>query len=306
MRCIQQSRSGFALSIVLWIVASLLLGVAFIVSISKNDLELTKKLHDKLDTRLEAESVLEALKFAILTSDYDSTGLLINQNLPYPFPKKIILDGRKYQITKEISISLQDASSMLDIRNPYSDIIASLISHNNRELKLTIEDSIKDWIDRDDFVRLNGAETSYYKKNKDYKPRNVSALQSVSEIRLIHGLDRLSNKDWQNLQKYLIYFDGEKINLGLIDKNYLKALLKLDDFQFQNLKKHQTSNFQKYILMIRKNPFYDNDYMGFTLSFKIKIGIIVKNRIAISKLNTLVNFRVISEQSPIINKYESY
>jgi len=309
MQCFRRTRSGFALSIVLWIVAALLLGIAFIVSLSKDNLALTKRLHNKLDSRLEAESILEALKFAILTSDYDNSSLLIIDNLPYKFPKKIILDGRKYKISKEITISLQDASSMLKVTYPDANMIALLATKNNeREFLYTIKDSINDWMDEDNVVRLNGAEKSFYnlKKGVDYGPRNSPALQSVEELRLINGINSLSSKRWNDLKKYLYFGDGATVNLSLITPSYLAKILKLDFYEASVLHRYEASDFNKFVTIIRENKNYNDEYMGFALSFKIKIDIMVKNHTSVSKLHTFINFRSLSKNSLSVEKSEIY
>ena len=309
MQCTHQSKSAFALSIVLWIVAALLLGVAFIVSVSKNDLQLTKQLHNKLDTRLEAESVLEALKFAIITSDYDSIGLDIHTKLPYKFPKKIILDGRKYAINKEITIALQDASSMLNIIYPDARLLASLATTaDERELFYTIRDSILDWKDSDNVVTLNGAEASFYhlKQGKNYGPRNSQSLQSVDELRLINGMDRLSDNAWKKLKQRIYFGDGAVVDLALLDTFYLQKLLKLNFLDAKMLHQYQTTDMPKFMDFIQKNSHYDENSMGFALSFKIKIDIIVKNHATTSILHTFMNFRSLSKDSLSVDKFEIY
>lgn len=309
MQCTRQSRSGFALSIVMWIVAALLLGIVFIVSLSRENLVLTGKLHDKLDARMEAESVLEALKFVILTSDYDLNSLSPHVNLPYKFPKKIILDGRKYALSKEITIALKDSSSMFNVMHPNSSVIAKMLMNNDRELYYTLRDSIKDWIDSDNVVRLNGAERAYYKlkKNIDYVPRNSPTLQSVDELKLIKGLDSLSDEHWKSLKNNFYFAKNGMLNLMLVKSEILQDILQLSSVDMKMLERYKREGKVKdFIIYIKKNPNYDEGYMNFTLSFKIKIDIIVKNHTSFSELQTFIDFKSLSDSSLSVGKFEIY
>jgi len=301
------NRNAFALSIVLWIVAAILLGIAFIVTLSKDTLILSKNLHNKLDARLEAVSVLEALKFVILTSNHDSFGLIINTNLPYKFPKKIVLDGRKYKITKDITISLRDTSSILNVMN-VNLITALAVNNNQRELAFTIRDSLKDWKDSDNIVSLNGAEKAYYKHEKGvfYGPRNSMAFQSLDELRIIKGLDSLSSKEWEKLKEHLYYGNGSYINLALINQLYLSKLLKLTSFEAKELEKYKTQDYKRFLQIINQNKNYNDEYMGYGLSFKIKIDIIVRNHNSVSRLHTFINFKRMLSYSFGVKNFKIY
>jgi len=307
MQCIHQSKNGFALSIVLWIVAALLLGIVFIVSFSKKNLKLTEKLQYKLETRVEAESLLEILKFLVLTSEYNGNSLIIHQKLPYDFPNQIVLDGRNYMISNDINISMQDASSLLNVLNPSPKKIAMLAADKNRELKYAIEDSLNDWVDKDNVVKLNGAEEAFYRLKKlvSYIPRNTPAIQSVDELRIIHGLDQLSSSQWQVLKSRLFYSKGATVNLSLIDALYLSKLLHLNISEARALVESR-DNLNKFINLMMQNKYYNDEEMGFALSFKIKIAIIVKNHSSISKLYAFINFRKLSENRVSVDKFEIY
>ena len=308
MPLIRQSKKAFALSIVMWIVAALLLGIAFVVMLSRDTLSLTESMHDKLVSRLKAESVLEVLKFEILTSDFNQKGPVNIRDTIYHIPTKMILDGRTYKIGN-ISITMRDASSMVNVIHPNYNIMASLMTSNNeRELFYTIRDSIRDWIDEDNDVRLNGAEESVYKlkKSLNYSPRNNPAIQSVDELRSINGVDRLDDERWKRVKKYFYFGDGSVVNLALIDENYLSKLLKLNFLEASMLKNYREHDYQKYISMIRRNQNYDNDNMSFALSFNIKIDIKVKYKTATTKIESLIDFRTRLNNLITVEKFEIY
>lgn len=305
-----KSRKGFALSIVLWIVAALLLGIAFVLHLSKDTLNLTKGLQEKLEARLQAESYLEAVKFYVLSANFDNFRLIGDTGIrEYKLPREIIVDGREYNITKHVTISIQDASSMINLFYPDVKMIAALSSESNTTLYHTIYDSIKDWTDKDNAERLNGAEESYYKKEKGalYGPRNYPTLQSVEELYLIKGVDTLTSNDLQHLKTYLYSAElGAETNLALVDANYLSKLFHIDKESARALIEYKYTNFAKFLSIVQKSPYYNDDEMRFALSFKMFVRIIVSVGDARVKIETLVDFRPDVKRDITVNYYRVY
>ena len=290
-----KTRSGFALSIVLWIVAALLLGIAFVLNLSKDSLELTKGVQEKLIAREQAQNYLEAIKYYIMTANFNSYKLTNNTPiLTYKFPKEIVLDGRDYNLSKNVSLSMRDASSMVNIFYPNEEIIADLASQGNDTLYYTIKDSIKDWIDSDSKVSLNGAENSYYTKQKNvlYKPRNYPAIQSVEELRLIRGLDTLSQKQFDNLKTYIYSSQkGTLVDLALVDATLLSKILHVDLDIAQKIISYKYNNYNKFVNLIEKNQYYSDDSMSLALSFNILVKLKVKVGNTMVLLETFIDFR---------------
>lgn len=278
----------------MWIVAALLLGIALLLNLSRENLALTKGVQDKLSARLQAQSYLEVIKYYVLTANYNSVALLNNVSVGgYKLPKKIVLDGREYNLSNHAVFSMQDVSSMINLRYPYPHIIAVLASHGDRVLYSTMKDSIADWIDQDNAVRLNGAEAAYYLKKKHvrYHPRNYPMLQSVEEIRLIRGVDTLSPSRFDWLKRYLYFLPrGATVNPALIDTYYLSKLLQIDFQTAQKLIALKDTDYNKFEKIIEHTPSFDENYMGFTPSFHIKLSIKVTIGDSRVVLETLIDF----------------
>ena len=283
------SKKGFALSLVLWIVAALLLGVALLVSFSKDTLIITKGVKEKLEANIEARSTLEQLKFYILTGNYDS--IAISNNLT-PFPSKIYLDARKQKIG-DVTITLSDLSGKINLFYPSPSMVATIASDGKRELFYTMRDSLKDWLDKDNIVNLNGAEQAYYKlqANKAYLPRNAPAIQSVDELWLIKGFENLSNQQKKRLKKnFYAITTGAGINLALLSPLYLSKLLHLNTIELDTLLKLKKEDIEKFKEVVRKNKYYNDEYMGFYPSLKIEINIVVKKENATATFHTIIDF----------------
>lgn len=305
-RC--SSKNAFVLSIVLWIVASILVGVTAIAMFSKDSVSLSRKLNDKLQTRLLAQSVLEALKFYIATANFDNNSLMNSNftNFAYKLPKKIVLDGRPYLVDKNTTIQLQDTSSLVDVLTYPSDIIAFLATTpTQRALRYTISDSIADWRDTDNTTRLNGAENSTYKfkKKVTYKARNANAIQDTQELRLINGIATLPEPQWQKLKNILYYGRTGGVNLALINSHYLSFLLQIDDSYAKTLTDIRDKDMNKFIKIVSKSPKYNENYMGFYISKQFKIKIVVNKSGTRSILKTLIDFQPTQRQEWTTESY---
>jgi hypothetical protein len=243
-----------------------------------------------------AEDVLEAIKFYAITADYDNNSLINNSlnNFRYKFPEKIVVDSRWYQLDENISIRLQDTSALLNVLKPSVKRIAELATTNEqRQLRYVIADSIKDWIDKDNFVQLNGAESSIYElqKNVEFKIRNNPDIQNIQELRLINGIDLLNEKQWEDLKEKLYFGNGAIPNLSLIDAQYLAYLLNISDSYAETLINIRENDLQKFVEVARKLNGYNDDLMGFYLSRQYKIQIRVSIGNAATQLNTIIDFK---------------
>lgn len=295
MQSTQITKNGFALSIVLWIVAALLFGIATLATLAKDNQLLTSGVHQKLKTQLIAEDILESLKFYILTADYDSSSFINTNlsNIKYKLPDKITVDNRWYSINKNIQIRIQDTSSMINVLRIPEKLIAFIATKKEqRQLQYVIADSIKDYKDTDNVVSLNGAESSTYEriKNVNYKIRNSPALQHPQELRLINGIDTLNNEKWEQVKDKLYYGRFSSANIMLIDYRYLSYILKIDESYAKLLIDIRNNNTDKFIKIIQKLDNYDSQDVTFSLSKQLNIEIKVSYKKATTILNSMMNF----------------
>ena len=292
----QTTKKGFILSIVLWIVVVILLGITTIAFFSKDVLTLSNGLKNKLETQMVSEDILELLKYHITTSDYDHISIISNNNVysKYKFPTKLILDNRWYSITKDIRIRIQDTSSLANIITNSPKTLATLATNDSqRQLFYTIKDSLKDWKDKDNVVSLNGAELSTYQLHKegDFKPRNNGAIQDTNELRLINGIDTLSHKQWESFKKRIYYGNPSLVNLSLVDKRYLSYLLRIREDDAQTLIDIREKDMTSFIKKIVPLKIFDYDYMSFSLSRQLMIEIEVTKDNAKTILKSTILFK---------------
>lgn len=297
----QKAKDGFVLATVLWIVAGLMLVALLVVLFSKDTVKLSTAVEQKLQAKLEAQSILEQLKFYISTSNYDNTSLLNDtfRNLGSIYPAKVVLDGRWYQLTPNKRFRIKDSSMAFSAfaLDPY--IFSRYVTQDVAKQNI-IRDSILDWLDPDSEVRLSGAESYYYKNEKGvvYHPSNLYRLQDPSELELIRGVDSLSKQTLSTIRENTYYMNWRYVNLALINAKMLSAYLNITLPQAQLLTALRKESLEDFVKELRRFKGYDDEDMGLALSRQFIIEIEVTQQQAKAILKTIIDFRT--------NKYHFY
>lgn len=290
----KKAKNGFVIATVLWIVAGLMLVALLVAFFSKDTVKLSTAVEQKLQAELEAQSILEQLKFYISTSNYDNTSLLNSTftKLGATYPAKVVLDGRWYKLAPNKRFRIKDSSATFSAfaLSPY---IFSRFSTQNVAKQNIIRDSILDWLDQDNEVRLSGAERYYYQNEKaaKYHPSNLYRLQDLAELELVRGMNSLSTKELTDIRQNTYYMNGSNVNLALVSPKMLSAYLNITLSQAQSLVELRKGDLQSFAKELRRFDGYNEDSMGFALSKQFIIEIEVKQKQAKAILKTIIDFR---------------
>ena len=108
---------------------------------------------------------------------------------------RLVVDG----VVCYVNVTLASEKIDLSLKNEAQIRSALKIIYGEDRLEAAdaFADSIMDWLDSDDLVRLNGAEASYYAdQDPAYHPGN-GPFQSMSQLFLLKGFD--ARRFWGNL-----------------------------------------------------------------------------------------------------------
>ena len=220
---------GIALILVIWILAILMVIVLSFAYMTRVESGSTISFKEGVEEKFIAEAGVERAAEEIMYRK-------INLGVP-------IEEGKEGNIWKTdgtpntfavgegtCQVGIIDESGKLDI-NKVSDIVLKGLLLNlgvKDEDADTIVDSIEDWRDADDLVRLHGAESDYYMSLPvPYKAKNAD-FESVKELILVKGVTReilYGGEKQAGLANFVTVYSGSaQINVNAASKEVLMAI----------------------------------------------------------------------------------
>jgi general secretion pathway protein K len=191
-----RSSRGVALIMVLWVITILTVVVLEFSFGMRTEVNITKNFKDELQLYAIAQGgVQRAIAELILKHDARVQQLrkTMKTEEVTPEKKEWVTDGRPYALQfdqGECELRIMSEAGKINI-NTISEMTLRKIIGNlglEGETRDIVVDSILDWIDPDDFRRINGAENDYYQSLKEpYYCKNGN-LDSIEELLLVRGV----------------------------------------------------------------------------------------------------------------------
>lgn len=217
-------QNGIALLMVIWIVTIMIVIVmAFSMTARTNAFStLAFRESVKRDFVFEAgvQQAIMELFYSMKKPEDDETiwradGTVYKEKLgDTEYAVRVIDEGGKIDINKADEIILKGLLSSLEVKEDDIDIIT---------------DSILDWRDPDDLVRLHGAENDYYMSlPRPYKPKNAD-FDSLEELLLVRGITSellygAEGKKRGLIEFLTVYSKDTRININTASKEVLMSI----------------------------------------------------------------------------------
>ncbi len=203
----KKGKRGIALMMVLWVLAILSVIVMSFSYMTRTETFASLSFRNQITKKFIAEGGIERGVMEIFYRRQNLQAAVLEEGKE---PWK--MDGTPYKVDVENGsavVMIMDESGKINLNNlnDTSGIIFKNLLMNSgvkEEVADTIVDSLLDWKDPDDLVRLHGAESDYYKSLPvPYKAKDGN-LDSVEELLLVKGVT-----------PEIVYGDGKK--KGIID-----------------------------------------------------------------------------------------
>ena len=292
------NKKGFVLSLVLWISASMMLLSLLFVRMNKEESQVYEKMHQKLNVELLTQSLFEKISYYISTGYFK--GVTISNTLE-KFPPTLRLDSKEFNLTQSninCKCSLLDHSALFNLRFLSAKQQAQKLIEQLSSTTYSFNDIYLDWIDKDDFTRLNGAERSnYFLDNYKYTPANYISFQHKDSLFLLKGLTNSKKIINENIEKFFTTYGSVPINIQIIDKKVLKSFFSLfDEAQLNELLHLRITNPAEYRSIFQKAYNNSEAYSTF-VSKVITIKITCFQNDVYSKLKAIVDFKATNSRS---------
>ena len=182
---------GFALVIVLWVLAGLIVVAVAVATSTRVNAESVKLLRDRV--RAEAAFLSASARIGMIVA----TGTPLSNS--YNGPRgRLYVDGRPTQVTPDVWVRVQDVRGLVNLNDGASLRLQRLLQRCGapEDSVAALADALGDYIDADQLKRLNGAEGFDYRAAGDLpEPRNARLL-SREELWRVKGWPAVRNA-WQ-------------------------------------------------------------------------------------------------------------
>ncbi len=209
-------QSGLALVLVLWVLSLLIIMAGSFALSMRREVAVIEGIKSNAQAVAVAESGIAMAEMMLLNPDEN---------------KRLRTDGGIYEINAvdaKVRVRLFSESGKIDINKADQILLQGLMAHApvDSEQQTKIVNAILDWRDKDDLVRINGAEKKDYKDaGLSYQPRN-KYFQTIEELQLVLGMDK-SVFSW--LEPLVTVYSGQqKVNVQLAAKEVLQVIPGLD------------------------------------------------------------------------------
>ena len=128
----------------------------------------------------------------------------------------------------DIRIKIQSESGKIDINKANEKLLTGLMAQTEADsiLQQSLVNAILDWRDKDDLIRIDGAEkASYEAADLSYHPRN-KPFQTIEELRLVLGI---TAEIFEQLKTMItVYSKQTTVDLKTAEKKVILAVTNLE------------------------------------------------------------------------------
>ncbi len=266
-------QNGIVLLVVLWIIAVLSVIVLEFCFGMRTEVNLTNQYKEELQLYEMAKGgVYRAILELIYRQDpriHQKRKTLESEELK-PEEKEWVTDGRSYTIPfsqGRCEVKVMGEDGKVNINHVSESLLRKIIGNLGLEgeARDIVVDSILDWRDPDDFYRLNGAETDYYRSLPEpYECKN-GPLDSLEELLLVRGVtpqlfDGIMEKEGREERIGLknifsIYASGEQIDINSASPLVMRVVLGVSKEMAQLISKSREERpFENQMDLLRRVP----------------------------------------------------
>jgi general secretion pathway protein K len=171
---------GFALAIVLWVLAGLTVVAVAVAASTSSSSEAVKLMRDR--ARAEAAFISSNARIKLLMA----TGLPTTTTIDSA-QGRMYVDARSSRVSADEWVTLQDGRGLLNLNLGDPRRLAALLVYCGAEQAqaASLVEALQDYIDEDNLKRLNGAEAFEYRQAHAAGPRNARLLSSDEVWRVL-------------------------------------------------------------------------------------------------------------------------
>ena len=233
---------GFVLLATLWVLAALVVLAAYVSDVTDVEAERAIRAKENLQRELQRRSLENTLLYLLATGRMNHRGIVLEAQQRFAdyladdevLPAgegELLATGQPYETAAGLGFSIQDESGLASVNSPRSRLLAGALAYVGVSSPniARITSRVVDYVDTDQRLSLNGAE-SY-----DYRQRDMAAppdwpMASPLELRRVLGVQEMVSSDqWRRLRPLLTIRPALGYNINTMRPEVLTGLLTLDE-----------------------------------------------------------------------------
>ncbi len=228
------------LAATLWVLAGLAVLASYVDGMATTEVERTRLYRQSIEDELHRCGTEATLLYLLSTGRMSHRGLVLEEeqqflksfddpNLP-PGDGELAMAGEVYAGLGRMRFALQDESGLVPVNIPDSLMLSAVLERAGvSPAEVTrIMPRLRDYVDLDERLSLNGAERFDYSRRGLPPPANWFFVGPM-ELKNVLGVERLvSREQWQRLSPLLSVRGAGDYNFNTMHPQVLGALLDLD------------------------------------------------------------------------------
>ncbi len=204
--------SGLAMVIVLWVISLMTIMAGSFALSMRRETTVVSAIKDNAVSASLAEAGVAIAQQQLLLMDEDL---------------RWVADGSVYKLIykdAEVRVRLLAETGKIDINFADETTLSTMLASTsiNPDKEQALVNAIIDWRDKDDLVRIDGAEKNEYEDaGLGYQPANNN-FQLIDELLLVLGVDKIIYREIEPL--ITVYSRQKNINFKLASKEVLQAV----------------------------------------------------------------------------------
>ena len=226
----------------LWVLAALVVLAAYVSDVTDVEAERAIRAKENLQRELQRRSLENTLLYLLATGRMNHRGIVLETQQRFAdyladgevLPAgegELLATGQPYETADGLGFWIQDESGLASVNSPRFPLFAAALAHVGVSPPniARIKPRVVDYVDTDQRLSLNGAETY------DYRQRDMAAppdwpMASPLELRRVLGVQEMVSSDqWRRLRPLLTIRPALGYNVNTMRPEVLARLFGLDE-----------------------------------------------------------------------------
>lgn len=203
--------AGIILAATLWALVALAVVAAYIQGVTETNLDNAYRTKQMLQAELDRRSTEATLLYLLATNRMSPRSLLVEYEqrfadydtvLDDEADAELSLAGVRYEGLGDTAFSLQDENGLVSVNSPRDGMFGAMmrsVGVTERDLALVVP-RVGDYIDLDDDLTLDGAETRDYREAELPPPANWFLQTPMEMSRVLGVAEVINDAQWRQLR----------------------------------------------------------------------------------------------------------